>query len=175
MSFLKVLAGNGAGSGDDDLEELLHRGYRYAMALTHAPEEAEDLVHDACVSIVRSRGEWTKGYLLTTIRNRFIDKYRREQTLLFVPLETGPELAGDSSDDGVERDYLLTGALDEALGELRADEREVLFLSAVEGYTAQEIADLSSRPRGTVLSLLHRTKSKLRDVLSGRVGARGTL
>ena len=56
-------------------------------------------------------------------------------------------------------------ALHRALGTLRPDERETLFLAVVEGYTAQEIADMTQRPRGTILSLLHRTKEKLRNLL----------
>jgi RNA polymerase sigma-70 factor (ECF subfamily) len=44
-----------------------------------------------------------------------------------------------------------------------------LYLAVVEGYTAEEIAELTSRPRGTILSLLHRTKAKLCDLL-GRDG-----
>lgn len=159
---------------DDEVDDLLHRGFRYAMALTHAAEEAEDLVHDACVAMIRSGASWEKGYLLTTIRNRFIDKYRRNRRLLFVPMEESGDVPEEETDAG-ERDYLLSGMLEEALGELRPDERETLFLAVVEGYTAQEIAELTSRPRGTVLSLLHRTKQKLRSLLARRTGAEGRI
>ena len=55
--------------------------------------------------------------------------------------------------------------MDAALGRLRIEEREALYLAAVEGYTASEIAELTDRPRGSVLSLLHRAKARLRDVL----------
>lgn len=159
-------------SDDTDFEGLLHAAFRYAMALTHAVEEAEDLVHDACVAVVRSGGSWEKGYLLTTIRNRFIDRYRRNRRILFVPIEEDADLPDVSLK---EQDYLLSGALDHALGELEPEERETLFLAVVEGYTAQEIADLTRRPRGTVLSLLHRTKSKLRALLNRRTGAEGSI
>jgi len=46
---------------------------------------------------------------------------------------------------------------------LRPIEREVLFLSVVEGYTADEIAAMHSTVRGTILSMLSRSKKKLRD------------
>ena len=52
-----------------------------------------------------------------------------------------------------------------ALSLLRPDEREVLFLAAVEGYTAQEIGEMTERPRGTVLSLLHRARQRVRNTL----------
>jgi RNA polymerase sigma-70 factor (ECF subfamily) len=62
-------------------------------------------------------------------------------------------------------DVLQNGSLDRALGSLRTEERETLFLAVVEGYTAEEIAELTARPRGTILSLLYRTKAKLRNLL----------
>ena len=57
-----------------------------------------------------------------------------------------------------------------ALGRLRDDEREVLFLAAVEGYTATELAELTDKPRGTILSMIHRAKKKLREVLAPKDG-----
>ena len=47
------------------------------------------------------------------------------------------------------------------LAKLRDIEREALFLHIVEGYSANEIATLTGRPRGTVLSLIHRSRKKL--------------
>ncbi len=54
------------------------------------------------------------------------------------------------------------GSLDSALGRLRPEERAVLYLSAVEGFTAKQIGELLDWPRGTVLSMLHRSKNKIR-------------
>ena len=59
-------------------------------------------------------------------------------------------------------------ALSAALAELSPGERELLFLAVIEEYTAVEIARLTGRPRGTVLSSIHRTKQKLRLALGRR-------
>ena len=56
--------------------------------------------------------------------------------------------------------------LHQALGRLKRSERELLYLAIVESYTATEIAEITGRPRGTVLSTLHRSKQKLRDLLT---------
>ena len=152
-------------------DELLTSGFRYAYSLTHDQAEAEDLLQDACVSILNIDGPWEKAYFFTTIRNRFIDRYRRNQKVLFIPLEG--EKDGETLPQQVAvvewnaPDVLENGALDKAMTELRAEERETMYLAVVEGYTAQEIADMTGRPRGTVLSLLHRTKAKLRKTLEG--------
>ncbi|MGK0290726.1 MAG: RNA polymerase sigma-70 factor (ECF subfamily), partial [bacterium] len=42
-------------------------------------------------------------------------------------------------------------------------ERELLYLSAVEEYSIQEIAEITQTPKGTLLSRLHRLKNKIRD------------
>lgn len=144
-----------------ELDALLQRAYRYAVSLTHDADEARDIVQDASLSVARRGGPWHAGYLLTAVRNRFLDIRRRpaifdrdaDETTLDDPADT------PSPDDTAP---FAAVALNSALGLLRDDEREVLFLHAVEGLTASEIGAITERPRGTVLSLLHRTKKKLR-------------
>jgi len=140
-----------------DLDELLQRGYRYALSLTHDASRAEDLLHDAVVSVLKKKKLRELPYLITTIRNRFVDLYRRDRLVVMQPLDdVAPEILD------VEEAPLDEVLLEEALGTLRPPEREALYLSGVEDYTAQEIADLTGRPRGTVLSLIHRARRKLR-------------
>lgn len=155
----------------DALDELLQSAYRYALSLAHDPAAAEDLVQEACIAVLSMGASWGKPYLFTTIRNRFIDHYRRSQRVLFVPLDGGDDLADDHDRADELPDVLQSGAIDRALGVLRVEERETLYLAIVEGYTAQEIADFTGRPRGTVLSLLHRTKRKLREILRQEPGS----
>ena len=143
------------------LDELLNRAYRYALSLTHDEDEARDLVQDASLSVARRGGPWHAGYVLTAVRNRFLDLRRRPAIFD----RDADETALGDPDNGSAPDSVApfaADALQGALGHLREDEREVLFLHAVEGLTASEIGALTERPRGTVLSLLHRTKKKLR-------------
>src|SRR5260370_5851423 len=151
----------------DDVDALLDRAYRYAFSLAHDAAEAEDLLQDACLSILASGGSWQRSYVFATIRNRFIDRYRRNRKILFLSLDRDDNCSEEEPTDlnWEAPDVLQNGLLDRALGSLRAEERETLFLAVVEGYTAEEIAELTARPRGTILSLLYRTKAKLRDLL----------
>jgi RNA polymerase sigma factor (sigma-70 family) len=78
-------------SGEENavtLESLLQSAYRYALSLAHDRTEAEDLLQDACMAVVRGGSTWNKPYLFATIRNRFIDRYRRNRKILFVPLDS---------------------------------------------------------------------------------------
>ena len=72
-----------------ELNDLLQRAFRYALSLTHDREWAEELVQDACLSIVRGNGPWRVQYMIVIIRNRHIDLCRRRQAIKFDSLGTG--------------------------------------------------------------------------------------
>lgn len=145
------------------LDDLLNRGYRYALSLTHNSEAAQDLLQDACLRLSRRGGPWNIRYLITTIRNRHIDVQRRAAKIAFSPIEESDLI--DEIDFSV---LMVDPQLEAALDLLRAEEREMLFLSVVEEYSASEIATLTKKPRGTILSILHRTKKKLQKLLTER-------
>jgi len=155
-----------------DLQDLLQRGYRFALSLTHSAQRAEELVQEAWFSVLKARGPWNRYYLFSAIRSRFVDECRRRNTVIFETLVEDIQGEADPADDPRLDDGFAVGngALDAALERLRAEERTVLFLAAVEGCTAQEIADMLEWPRGTVLSMLHRTRKKLREQLQTENG-----
>ena len=147
------------------IDELLQSGFRYALSLVHDRATAEELLQEACARIARAGGPWRLQYMIPVIRNSFRDQLRRRGRAQTVRLDEAdaPACIEDHTsgfDDAMER----------ALGTLRPEERELLFLSVVEGYSVDEIAELSVKPRGTVLSMVHRAKEKLRRVLSVREG-----
>lgn len=136
---------------------MLQSGYRYALALTHHTQDAEDFVQEAWLNLSRRYGGVTsRAVLFTAIRNLFIDRCRRLKVVGFELLddnyksEAGPPLGAGAKDD-----------LERLLQTLRPAEREAIFLHHIEGRTAEEIGSLTRRPRNTVLSLLHRAFQKL--------------
>lgn len=147
-----------------DIHDLVQRGYRFAHSLTHNADQAEELLQEAWFQILRRGGPWHRGYLFATIRNRFIDQYRRMELLR--PLPLNGELDGQVVDEGdrfvfPDGPMSLANGVAGALSKLGPEERAVLFLAAVEGMTAQAIADLLEWPRGTVLSMIFRARKKL--------------
>lgn len=142
-----------------DERALLQVGYRYALSLTHRREDAEDLVQDAWLKLGRKGRPVDRGLLMAAVRSLFIDRYRRHRLAVFEPFdeERLPPVELGRQADGAD--------LETALGQLRPEEREALFLHSVEGYTAQQIARFTGRPRGTVLSLIHRGKQKAAHIL----------
>ena len=151
------------------LEALLQSAYRYANSLCAHAEMAEDLVHEGWLKVVKKHGATPdKALLFRVIRNLFIDDVRHRTRF---PSDTLEDvlLADQSAIDPshyVSEDRVLA----HGLAQLRAIEREVLFLWVFEGYTAAEISTLTDQSRGTVLSQIHRAKGKLKKHLDQRSG-----
>jgi len=155
-------------SKDPDPESLVQAGYRYALALTHHHYDAEDLVQQAWMKCHhRYGGVNNRTILYTTIRHLFYDQCRRGKRVIFASIEDHPEPQAGSHQDlthaSADLDLLLAG--------LRVEEREALYLNAVEGYTAREIAEQTGTPRNTILSHLHRARRKLAQALGCTSGA----
>ncbi len=151
-----------------NLEELLHSGYRYALSLTHDKVRAEDVVQDAWLAVLKAKGPHSRPYLFSAVRSRFLNLNKREQLVTVVALDDVPQMEEqvDVTNSLDAMGYLEYPLLEEALDSLRSVEREALFLMAVEGYTANEIATFTKQPRGTVLSHIHRAKQKIRRFLA---------
>jgi len=144
---------------EQDSRGFLQSGFRYAYSLTHQHHDAEDLVQEAWLKLSKSPGRVeSKPLLFVTIRNLFIDQYRRKNLVVLESLESVSEL---SKDDNALQLALTLEEIEIAMGTLRPEEREMIYLNAVEGYTASEISDITQLSRNTILSLIHRGKIKL--------------
>lgn len=71
------------------------------------------------------------------------------------------------SDEGASVEELSTQkiALLRALETLAPQERQIIALAVVQGYTVRETAEILGAPQGTVSSKLHRALKKLRALL----------
>ena len=147
-------------------EENLNKLYRYAISLTKDDALAYDILQsglEKALKVGLDSMENPMAYLKTIIRNVFFDLERRKKIVPFISLD---------SEEGTYYEETTTFTLEELmiqendvsiiLGKLQPQERELLYLWAVEEYTAEEISQLNKVPRGTVLSRLHRLKAKIK-------------
>ncbi|QQX80206.1 RNA polymerase sigma factor [Shewanella sp. KX20019] len=145
--------------------ELLQCLYRYCLCLTRHGAAAEDLLQTAIERWLKSGATpaHPRAYLRTMIRNQFIDDCRRLKIVDFEPIDDhAPALLDETC---LEEVTLQHDLIEYLFSQLNAAEREVLYLWAVEGYSAAEIASDLGQPRGTILSRLHRIKLKAVDIL----------
>ncbi len=149
--------------------------YRVARRLTRDAEDAEDLVQETLLRAYRAfdrfDGRHPRAWLLTILRNRFYSEAKRVRPDL-LDEETSQRLPAHGADgrgEGTE-EAALAGDLDPvvraALAALSGKHRAVIALVDLDGLTYQEAADLLDVPPGTVMSRLHRARSKVRARLA---------
>ena len=140
--------------------EELNQLYRYALSLTGNPDDGYDLLQTALEKLLStsSKPDYSLSYTRTIIRNQFIDQCRRQNIIAFEPLEE--EKLSLLSTNPLEDVMVNEDQVDRMMSQLEPAERECLYLWAVLGYTAAEIATETNEPRGTILSRLYRVKQK---------------
>jgi RNA polymerase sigma-70 factor (ECF subfamily) len=148
-------------------------GYR----ILGSRREAEDVVHDVFLECWRNASLYdpTRGsvrsWLLVRMRSRSLDRLRARQAAPLL-LDQGllDRLVPRASDaaPGSER-----GLLHELLRQLSSEQRTVIELGYVDGYTMSEIASALGIPIGTVKSRTTRALDRLRLLLGRVEGAPG--
>src|SRR5437764_6696291 len=138
---------------------------RYARALTHDAELADDLVQDTLVRALRSEhlfhGGEVRSWLYTILTNLNRNRLRslaRRPTLSPIDDNDAPDLAGPEAG---ARD------IERALATLVDDQRTALLLVVLEGLSYREVAEVQGVPVGTVMSRLARARAQLKACLDG--------
>jgi len=161
--------------------EHLNMLYAVALRLTRNAMDAQDLTQNAVVKALRFHdrfqdGTYIKAWLLTILRNTFINEYRSKARRLDSVELTGteaapaipPEAAAVVEDPRETKANLLELVDDEvraALESLPDDFRTAVIMADLEDKSYKEIADAIGCPLGTVMSRLFRGRKLLRDHL----------
>jgi RNA polymerase sigma-70 factor (ECF subfamily) len=169
-----------------EFEELVlqHLDMLYAVALrlTRNPTDAQDLTQNTVVKALRfhdkfQEGTYIKAWLLTILRNTFINEYRRKvRRPTFVELsgaEPAEETAPDPEVVGFEPVHpdsedlmeLLNDEVKNAVVSLPDDFRQAVIMADLEDMSYKEIAEAMNCPLGTVMSRLYRGRKLLRERL----------
>jgi RNA polymerase sigma-70 factor, ECF subfamily len=143
------------------MEELfrLHwpRAHRAAWLVVHDAAAAEDIAQEAFLAAVRALERFDRRrpfgpWLHRIVVNRAIDYARARDVRREVPADAVAEAAAPARD----RRDAPSGELLGALALLAPEQRAVIVLRHLLGYTPGEIAAILGLPRGTVNSRLRR-------------------
>lgn len=141
-----------------------------AFNLTHNIEDAEDLVNEACLKILSNKHKFSNnkninGWFSVILRNIFINNYRRNKTANIVELSEedynytlSKMLSNISSDSNLFCSEIL-----EILDKNKLGYKE--FISYLNGYTYQQIADIFELNIGTVKSRIFFYKKYIQQLL----------
>ncbi len=148
--------------------------FKYGVALAGNEDDAFELLQQSIENFIRAQKSTVdKDYILNpaayvrrSIKNLFIDKMRHDQKFHHIDYddcELEPILI--TEDHSIEEILITKQDFQSCWAMMDVDERELLYLFAIEGYTVQEIADDLGVKKGTLLSKIHRLKARLRTQL----------
>ena len=142
-------------------EEYRDYMYRVAFNILHNVEDAEDAVHYAFVKIaenINKVGEpvclKTRGYVVTIVRNRAIDIYRKKQK--------HPHVEYRDAFKGITIDYDGDNRVAACILKLDERQKNILILKHHQGYDLREIANMLGITYRNALQIEQRAKAKLR-------------
>lgn len=154
---------------DERLRALLPRLRRFARSLAADPATADDLVQ---ATLERALRRWhtrreddaLQAWLFSILYRQFMDERRRAArwqrvVTLFAPQQASTSPSAERVHDG--RAQLA------AFARLPVEQRALLMLVSVEGFSYREAADALGIPIGTVMSRLSRARDRLRALDEG--------
>ena len=158
----------------------------FAASLCKDQQRAADLAQDTMIKALRKFDSYQTGtncraWLFQICKHCFINDRRRDK-LMPIPVDLEGSW-GSSEVDGSEvrevhavasnlqereLDRLLLGdEVSSALSDLPPEYQTVLILSDIEGYSYEEIAEMTRAPLGTVRSRIHRARKMMASRLEG--------
>lgn len=137
---------------------------RYARALTREADLADELVQDTLLRALRSQhlfqGGDLRAWLYTILTNLNRNRLRtlaRRPTHLPMDVEPPDWSSGPTGSRDIAR----------ALDTLPEEQRSVLLLVALEGFSYKDVAEIQGVPIGTIMSRLSRARTQVRAFLEG--------
>jgi len=163
------------------------RAYRLAVRITGNAADAEEVVQDAILSVVRKidtfRGDCAFGsWFYRVVSNAAYGRRRRPQASIEIPLaeivpafdEHGHHASlfrgWSSSVDDPAVQKQLRDVLTSAIDDLPPRYRAAIVLRDVEGLSTAELADALKIPVPTAKTRVHRARLRLRKRLSAFMG-----
>jgi len=150
--------------------------YRAAYRLTRSTVDAEDLVQEVCLRAYPRLGEierleQPRGWLMRVLYRLFVDLGRRYERKHVRAIDEDEEFAGGEPGPAEEAERALDRwRIEEAWRYLNQEQRLLLVLHDVEGYSLAEIHSMTGLKDGTIKSRLHRARVRLGRLLKREHG-----
>lgn len=152
----------------DEMERHVPALRRYARALTHDADEADDLVQDCLERAIRKRALWRptgamRAWLFRILLNVHRNDLRTRRRARAV---IAPDLPlAEAAIAAPQLGRLALAETARAMQALAPEQREALLLVAVEGMSYAEAAAVLRIPPGTLMSRLARGRAALRQAV----------
>jgi RNA polymerase sigma-70 factor (ECF subfamily) len=142
---------------------------RYAQALLHDRDAADDLVQDCLERALARLDNWQTGenprrWLFTIMHHLFIDQMRktkRRAEVVMLTLDDSEALSSPAQ----QAESVASREIMDALHAVSPDRRAALLMVGIEGFSYAEAANILGVPAGTLMSRIARGREELRGLL----------
>ncbi|MFG2296417.1 RNA polymerase sigma factor [Streptomyces sp. NPDC048603] len=141
---------------------------RFARFLCATPQDAEDAAQEALIVLYRKIGMLRASGALASWMFRIVrnECLRRARTVLHDPVPAQYDAAVGSAEEEVLQ-RLEAGRVAAAVAALPEDQRRVLVMRDIQGYSGRMTADALGLSTAAMKSRLHRARTELRTALAG--------
>ena len=135
-------------------------------------DDGDDLYQDALLKALESFDSLKdarafKAWLYRILINIFKNRRRRQSLVEFVQLKF--LTADDRRTDDPSLRYVLNRQLEHALGVLSPEDRALVLMFELEGFSIGELTEITGRPGGTIKARLSRARGKMRRFLQKKL------
>src|SRR5262245_31977864 len=144
--------------------------YAFMLRMSGRPDVAEDIVQEAFVRVLKNLDRFDPRFrfstwLFTIAKRLYVNSMQKhkpayDSDAVSVREGEGPSPSGRSAE--AEKMQHIRDMLDFALGELTAQQREIILLFHQQNWPITEISVHLNMPEGTVKSHLHRARKRMK-------------
>ena len=147
--------------------------YRFALNIVGNTFDAEDIMQELMIKIWNRMEQFKEidnkeAWCMTVTRNMAIDKTRNKKLATLDISEYQQLKDNDVTQDRKMEDDERLGSIMKLVNQLPEKQREIIHLRDVEGYTYQEIAEMTETTLDFVKVSLHRARKTLKEQLLKR-------
>lgn len=145
--------------------------YRYAMRLLGDSCMAEECVADTfsrflnALRLKHGPENYLQAYLFRIAHNWITDYYRRQTPIIIELDEYHPSNEEEKPENRLS-ESIEKQEIQNALRMLTSDQRQVIVLRFIEGWSNEEVSRAIQKPVGAIKALQHRALETLRKVLT---------
>lgn len=171
--LIERAAAGDKGAGDALIRAHQKSLYAYMLRMSGRPDVAEDIVQDAFVRVLTHLDRFDPRYrfstwLFTIAKRLYVNACQKHKPHYDSDIVGGWRGRSGAPSDPTISDEVRSNArlaIDDVLGSLSPEQREIILLFHQQGWSISLIASHMDMPEGTVKSHLHRGRRKMRDAI----------
>jgi len=151
------------------VQKYMKTAYYIALGFVHNHQDALDLSQDSFIKAFRKIKSFDTGrpffpWFYRILKNLCMDHFKRVRHRNEIPLEESYFLIQEREDKEMKE------AMWQGIEKLTFEQKEIIILRYFREYSYQEIAEITGKPIGTVMSSLHYAKKRLKEVAGKYLG-----